>query len=552
MADALVTRLAREVLASQPPLAALTSQGLGVLLDDDLEAQAATGTASVTRIGREVLGASPLNGLFTSQGLGVLLDDDLETQAAVGAAFVTRLGREVLGDVVESARLTSQGLDVLLDDDLDTQPGLGTATVTRLGREVLGRSAEQLETFPYPAGLDFYMHNWADESRLESTYRTDITEAQETLAEERRLILDRPERQLSVRWLRAGQADVEKFLAQLRKFPNGKMVVPLYPDEVPVSATSASGQSRVNGDFSRGRFFRNGPVLLVRFDPVTKQPVGADAAVIDRNNGDHILLTASVPVTLSPRLASVVPLMKVDEVLSIRTRLHARQVADLEVTFDETYGPTTLPPTASDVVPGLPSYRDLPIFTIPHDWSDPVEQGMERSGQRLEQGKGSVVTVRGERHKAEFSFSVTDDRAAAWDAVRFFDARRGRWLACWVLDQEDVWVVVTASGDFVSVLPTSAGFSAFQAEMAYVGLELTDGSAVVRQVVNVQEVLGVWRLTLAEPLPAAVTAASVDRVARARLCRLKSDALVEEWQTTGAVSVKMELLELLEEEEVTT
>lgn len=467
-------------------------------------------------------------------------------------AVVTRIAREVLAAQPPLAALTSQGLGVLLEDDLVTQAADGDASVTRLGREVLGRPGEQLESFEYPDGLDFYAHNWADKARLESTYRTDITEAQETLAEERRTILDRPERQLSVRWLRAGQDQVEQFLAQLRRFPNGKMVVPLYPDEVAVTAISSTGQALVHGDFSRGRFFRDGPVLLVRFDPVTKQPVGADAAIILANEGDRLRLASNVPVTLRPRLASVVPLMRVDEVLSVRTRLITRQVADLEVVFDETYGPTTLPPTASDVVPGFQRYRDLPIFDIPHDWTDSVEQGMERSGQRLEQGKGSVVTVRGERHRAEFAFSVTDDREAAWDAVRFFDARRGRWLPCWVLDQETAWDVVTAAGGFVSVLSTDAGFDAFQAEMSYVGLELADGRVVVREVVNVQEVLGVWRLTLAEDLPPGVSAADVGRVARARLCRLKSDALVEEWTTTGAVSVRMELVELLEEEEETT
>lgn len=550
MPDIRVARSGFEALGAAHEAAKVTRQGIQVATEVPGASSAAVGR--VTRAGIEVLGAVDPAVNVTRQGIQVASEQPGANSAAV--ARVARAGVEVLGQVVTPVSTTRQGIQVATAVP-GTNATAGVRT-TRYGIEVLAKAFIPLETFPLPANWELFLHNWGTACQLESAYSTDISASAEDLAEERVGLLEKPYRSLSVEWSVKGSEEANRFLVEMRRLVDATTMVPIYPDAVDSTQTSAGGSSTLYGDFSRGRFFPGGRVVAVRMKPTVAR-TGPEfdsyqVFTIGQVFPDRITLTTTADAQFLQNRTVIMPLMQCHPQTELTWKFETNDTLVMSASFDEVYGPQALPPTSSDLPPSFDNYAGHPILSTVPQWSSGVESGLVRTGELSALGRGRVIFQRGSRGKARHNLVFVEDRqAAAWNLIRFFDSRRGRLRPFWFVDLENVWTTVAISGSFFTVAPLGT-LANFQSELDYMGVVFSDGKAAVRAVSLVELVSGNWRIALDSALPAGYSAADVVSFGRARLCRMESDALEEEWSTTNVCSLDVPVIELLAEQEVTT
>ena len=539
------TRFTLEVLAKAEVIVGLTSQGAEVLANADLAANADALRAA--RFAFEVLAKQPATAALSHQGAEVLADADELSPAVSDTLEVPRYSMEVLVSSPAQVALSHQGAEVLADANLTAiTDGLD---VTRFAFEVLGRRFVGLTGFTVPAGLLHYKHNWVDGISLTSSYDTDISMSALSVSEERRQLLDRPKRELEINWLVTGGDAVDAFLVELRRYNQEKMGVPLYMDTSELTSDAASAQNIFECDTTRRRFFPNGMVVIVEYDSEGVSTVEY-AQILDKT-GDKLRFKTNLTNSFTAGKTVVMPLLLVHELLDLTYDAITEHTLAVKATFSEIYSKTALPPLAADVPNNFDSYLGHPILDVEPNWESPMEVTFLREGTMQTEGRGEQADTRGARHRVVHGFNFMEQRTRAWDILSFFDSRRGRARPFWVIDRENVWDVLVLDhvNDRISIAPLG-DLTAFQDEMEHVGLVFEDGTSMVREAVLVEDVLGVWRITLDSPMPAGYTPADVKRFGRARMTRNREDSITEEWVSSDALKTNIETIELLEEKDV--
>jgi hypothetical protein len=541
-----VTRHAFEVLAKAQVIVGLTCQGAEILANADLAT--VSDSLKVVRGGIEVLAKYPATISLTHQGGEVLADADELSPASNDALNVARGTFEVLAKSPTKVAMTSQGGEVLADADLAA--GSGVFGLPRFAFEVLGRRFVPLSGFTVPTALLHYNHNWIEGVSLTSSYNTDVSKAATSIAEERRQLLDRPYRDLEVNWLIRDAENVDTFLVELRRYNQERMAVPLYMDTTELTQNAGIGQPYAYCDTTRRRFFPSGMVAVVEYG--TEGAVGTvEYKQIREKLGNRLRFTSNFTNAFTAGRTAILPLVMVHEVLDMGFEEATEHTYIVKASFREVYGKTALPPVATDVPSNFYEYLGYPIFDVGPDWSNGIEVRFLREGSMQTSGRGEQVDARGDRQRRVHKLPFLEQRARAWDLISFFDSRRGRARAYWLIDYENVWDVLSFElGDTVLVIDPLGDFDSFVGEFDYAGITLSDGVSVVREAVTIEEVLGTWKITLDSALPSGYTAGDVQRFGRARLTRNRSDSLTEKWHSTNACSIDLETVELLEEKDV--
>lgn len=547
MATVDAPRFALEVLSKAQSIVALTCQGAEVVT---LAALAASADAiRATRYGLEVASAFPATAAVTSHGAEVVADGDDLFPAATGTAQAPRYGMEVGQSAPSPAGVTSQGAEVLMDAVL----GATTAAIRapRFGFEVLARRFSPLSGFTVPTALLHYTHNWIQGCSLESSYLTDVSQAAETVAEDRRQLQDRPRRVLDARWSISGDTNVDAFMVELRRYNQERMAIPLYPDTTEVTQTSNVGQKFLYCDTTLRRLFPNGIVAIVEYDGTDGSVSRVQYKQIEEKFGTRLKLTTNLDWTATVGSVAVMPLLRVHKMFDIGYVPVTEHTFQVTASFEEVYGPIALPPAASDTPSNFYEYDGKPIFDVEPNWGAALSVDLIREGSMQALGRGQEEDMRGERHRVHHGFEFQEERARAWDILNFFDSRRGRLRAFWLIDRENVWtpVEINYGSGYVSVAALGS-YSAFTDEMDYVGIVFSDGVSVVREAVTLQNIVGTFRITLDTALPAGYTASDIVRIGRARLTRNKSDTLKESWTTNTLCNMSVETVELLNEKDV--
>lgn len=549
MADARATRFTMEVLASAPVAGKVTRQGIQVAMDRPGANTSAEMT--VTRFTMEVLAEFPDRAQVTRQGIQVALDRPGANSTAEMA--VTRHTQEVLAQTPPKAAVTRQGIQAAL-----ARPGANlnaTMEVTRHTQEVLARSFIPMTSFGAPAGWELFLHNWARKCRLESAYRTALSSSAEEVSEERTALIVKPYRTIDFQWAIKGNDETNDMLVEFRRVMDETSIVPLYMHAVDLTQDAASASNELYGDFSRGRYNVDGPVVIVQLSHTRNDPntrvLDWELRNIEARFDEKIVLTSGLSQNFPKSTTVVMPLMKVHPQSELEYTLLTNNTIRIDAEFEEIYGDTALPPSFTDLPPGYDSYDEIPILSTSPDWQSGLVQRLKREGSRDALGRGKVIYQRGARHRQIHELLFRESGDIAWDLIRFFDTRRGRLLPFWVIDFENVHNVALISNPFVTVSSSIGTLADFQAERDYIGLIMSDGRAIVRRTTAIVENLGAWRITIDENIPAGYDHTDVVAFGRARLCRMQSDALTEEWDTTNVCQMRIPVIELMEEGEVT-
>lgn len=423
--------------------------------------------------------------------------------------------------------------------------------LTRAAFEVIRQTSSPIQTLSFPAVVDFFLHNWAAVSILESSYQTDVCESADTLAEERVGLCDRPYRSISLRWNALDQDEATRLLMLMLRLGTARYTIPLYPDQSIV--TAASSGTTINCDTTNRRFFRGGKILICEADQ-TGNCVNAQYGVIQYVSDTTLTLTSGLTGSYPAGVSIVFPLLDTEITLSASMKELTDSACDFSMTVEEVNGFSALPPTfTGDIVPNATVYQGYPVFDFETNWINDVEIAFNRAGQKYGRGRGQIVALRGSRPQFEFSFDLLfGDRADTFEFLNFFDSRRGRLRPFWLASPNALWgapVAVTTGYVDVTAHGNLADLEAFVFAVAVV---LEDGTVYVSNISSVTDnsgVNGTWRLNLSDAIPS-VTLALVKRVTSAHLVRFSKDAIQENWQTDSVCQIKVGMTEILNEKEV--
>jgi len=430
-------------------------------------------------------------------------------------------------------------------------------SVMRAAIEVIGNVGV---TPPVPLTLattvDFFINNWASQVEMESSYETDVTRSPFTLTEERRSKRQRAQRVINYRWSRNSAAEYDRMIVFLRRLTNENLQGLLFQDFANVTAEQAAGESIIHCESGKKRFFPGQRIL------VSKMPDGFQAhATVEVLTilavSDIRIITSTVPSqTFDPALNwTVFPIIDCEKKLETEQTDETTETIDMGIELHEFRGPSALPPTTVGLPDDWEVAFGLPIWEIEPNWVNGVPKGYKRYGNMQQQGRAVKPKLEGDRYAQTQRYDLLLDRTDFWRVLNFFDSRRGRALAFWSVDREFIWNVVDTDPNFIDVTPFGefADFDAIWTEdSSGAGIVMNDGTIHIVHINTVQDIGGVWRLTLAlgETLPDPIDVTQIDRFARARTTRFQSDAMTERWETSEAVRISLSTIETINEQDV--
>lgn len=406
---------------------------------------------------------------------------------------------------------------------------------------------------PLASDIEFFMHNWADELEMETSYTTDIGRSPDTLAEERRSLVQRPERVLTLRWLRASQTEVYQLRLLLRRMAFENIQVPLYQDasELAVDATNLDTTFFI--DMVGRRFFRGGRVL---FFPASQTYVSRTEAIIrtiSRLTGNSITVNSTPGVEMRAGQWNIVPLIDCDYVDEPEVTMLTDRVAEVSLTIREHRGENSLPPTAVTLAPGFPLRLDRSVFEIESNWIRGVTTRYVPYGGSQLVGRKQVPYRDGTRYMQRQDFNLAPIQRRDFEKVlNHFDAMRGRAKSFWVIDRETELTLALTSSVFIDVVPFGrfADFNQLWTDSNIAAaIKMKDGRIYLVQINTVLDNGSTWRLTIVagQALPPSLDLTQVEFFARARLSRFYEDVLKETWTTRDVASIRLSTIEVQNE-----
>lgn len=537
------TRIGISVISETVDQAKLTKQGAEVAV----ASTGASARVNLTRCSISVIRATPRVAKLTKQGAEVAIRAE---QASTSGASLTRNTISVLSATLKRGKMTKQGAEVAVRSG---QASNAPVALTRSSISIIARRGPDVVIpIPLTTGAEFLLHNWASELEIENAYETAISISATEGAEERCGILLKPERTLTFKWSRSGQVDVDKVFRFLERATRAQLPFPLYSDATDVTtfASATAGNATVLLNTTESRFFNGARVALLRLDHAYQIVSSEFYEILSRTGAS---LTFSTPLVADvPAGSIVVPMIDCEIVLEPQATETHGQLVEVSLSVLEVAGRSQLPAISTGSPDGFSTYQGFPIFNVDPNWGSPVAHSYSRQGQSYKRGRKTVVYATAERARGTEKYGISCNRTVAWGVLRFFDSRRGRLRTFFQVDQDYLWTVQSAAGVFIEINKLG-DFTEFQIALnpGWIGIVMEDGTAVVREVVTVQDLPSSWRITVLDALPTIATPQIV-RAARARKVRLASDALTEKWLHTGLFSTDWETLEALKEQDETT
>jgi hypothetical protein len=549
VADIRVTRQAFEVLRSSASFVRSTKQAVEAAYDGS--AVNVDSNVRVTRQAIESVRGSAPKSRLTKQAYEAAYDGSAVNLDA--NVVVTRQGLEVIRTSNNPAKITKQAFEAAYDGSAVNVSA--AVRVVRQAIEVLAsRRVSGISPLADPSGLFLFPHNWANEVELRTTWLTDIVSSQDTGCEERRALLATPNRAITFRWLQNEPDAMVKLRSMLRRIPSERVIAPLYQDLMELTSGGIASLT-LPCDTTNRRITVGQRVAIFKLESTDRSRVETmDLRRVTYIDPAYLEVDSPTSFALDPSDTVVLPTMDVEVNLESGKDLIVEWMGDAEVELEEVIGPSALLPTDSGMPNGAPVFRGAPVWTIGFDWATPPELRFVREGRKFTQGRGMIVDKLEERHRTHIKFqSGPLERADFWPILNFFDACRGRCRSFWMPDPEANYTVLASAGAgaFIDVEPLG-DFADFTAEMDYVDVIFKDGTHYTAQVVDIQQTLGIWRITVQLGDELSFNASDVLRLARLRRMRFNSDELIERWKTAYVAETELEMTEVLDESEVTT
>jgi hypothetical protein len=546
MVEVRISRESVEVLADEGTVGAVNRLDAQVLALGD-----STEEVQASRVAIEVLGAEPLICAASRLDAQVLaLGDGTEE------VQLSRFAIEVLG--APDAECSTSRLDAQV---LALGDGTAEVQISRIVGEALARQGSAGPVVPLPLVDDawIFLHNWATQAKMTTSFRTDVSASPDSGAESRRGLGVKPTRTLDLEWTICDQKTVtginsleqlERLEVLLRRLTDQRFQVPIYMDQQILDASYASSATTINVPTNRARFFPGARIAIVQLD-FCHQPVSFTFHTIDDLTNTDITLTSSLGVDVAAG-SYVFPIMDCEVVLEVTADYATARVPSVKLSVTEAPGASQLPPIKSDKPSGAElAHDDRPVWYEEPDWTRGISKGRSRQGSRQRGGRADFVSTEGDRSRQTHRFEVTGERDTIWGALEFFETRRGRLRSFWHIDQDQYFdlVNIDPAGTFVGISQNDLDLADTQEEFEALGLVMSDGKHYVTDVSTILAILTVFRFSFNTPLPAGLLVSDYHRIARARLVRFTSDEFVETWEHTGYGTAGINIIEVLNEQD---
>lgn len=546
MVEVRISRESVEVLADEGTVGAVNRLDAQVLALGDN-----TDEVQASRVAIEVLGQEPPVCSATRLDSQVLALGDNPDEVQVSRLVIEVLGA---GDAEAAvSRLDAQVL-ALGDNPAPVQ-------ISRIAGEALARQGSAGPVVPLALADDAYifLHNWATQARMSTSFRTDVSISPDSGAESRRGLGVKPTRTLDLEWTICDSKtttginsleQLERLEVLLRRLGDQRFQVPIYMDQQELDASYLSSATVINVRTDQGRFFPGARIAIVQLD-FCHQPVSFSFHQISDLTNTTITLTSALGVAVAAG-SLVFPVMDCEVLLEVDANYSTARVPSVKMTVTEAPGASQLPPIKSDTPTGAElAHDDRPVWYEEPDWSRGITKGRSRQGSRQRGGRADFVSTEGERSRQTHRFEVTGNRDTIWGALEFFETRRGRLRSFWHIDQDQYFelVDIDPAGTFVGISENTLDLADTQEEFDALGLVMSDGKHYVTDVSNILQILTVFRVSFVNPLPSGLLLADHHRVARARLVRFSQDEFVETWEHTGYGTAGIDIIEVLNEQD---
>lgn len=534
-----LTRESYETVSESDPKVSVTRQSAEVLGD---AGGSNTERVNLSRQSYEVIYQTPRTVSVTRQSVEVMGEAGGANTERVD---LSRFSYEVICALIKRLAVTRQSVEVM------GNAGVANAErvdLTRMSYEVLSRKGPNaVVPLPLATDVDFFFHNWSQQPTIESGWLTDIQQASNG-GEERRGLTQRPARAIALFWFPSEKAEADRMLVALRKMTQGRFQIPLYMDQTPLELGALSGTNLLTLDTTNARFFNGARIAIVRRGNAGGMtPFSVQYQQILTRTTNEITLVGNLTADVNAG-DLVIPLIDCETILAPQMQYVKAYGATVKLTVTEVAGPSQLPARSSDFPDGFDRFLGKPIFNIEPDWINGVDVGLNRQGERVNAGRTDLTYLAADRARLTASYFISAERSDALKVIDFFETRRGRLRSFWLVDQDQLWSATASTTTFLDIDPFGS-FTNFQEEMDFVAIVMKDGTIHVREVVTIQAVLGVWRLTVTPDLPT-IDLTQVRRIARARYVRFDSDAMTETWATDGVMTTRLGFIECLREEDV--
>jgi len=519
MVDLKVSRVSAEVLKADTASVAACRVGMQAGVS-----RGASADVKVSRVSAEVMGIPDNQGGVSRLGMQAAV-----SRASSVDALVSRVTGEVMIGQIYQAAVSRVGMQAGAN-----RAGSVDALVSRVTGEILGD-----DPIPdvVPAALVAHpfmdCHNWIQGFSMETGTLTSIGTSGETEAERRRGLLNAPVRTLNVVWEAVDEESSIRLHHAMRDSARSIFQLPLVPDQIEASTISGT---TITVDTTQGRWFPGARVIIGH----------SEFAQIAQVTATTLELAAPVVGTW-PAETPVAPVVDCS-LLSSHTAVYQHGcLVSLTIQAVEAPGPSQLPFLEDFSYSEGSDYRGYPVFRISPDWTSGVSKGISRpgTGSSFSDGRAPSASVNTDRGRVTHEMEFTTEEP--WDLLRFWESRRGRLFPFWKLDEaQDALMKVTAVDPNFVDFELTTDFDDWKEGMDFIGLELYDGTVVVREAAVIQDVATSYRVTLGDLLPG-VSLSDVRYAAIARLSRFTKDAITEQWLSGCLMGTKLGTIELLNE-----
>lgn len=386
--------------------------------------------------------------------------------------------------------------------------------------------------------------NWAESIELRSSWNTDVFSAR-TLAEERRALIDRPYRTLSVTFTSMYLRETHDALMNMLRAGQQRQVFPLYCDASRVTATSSG--TTINCDTTLRRIFIGCRVVIHSWTQ-TGRPLNPQYGIVRTFNTTSITLQTALTGSYEAG-ARVIPVMDVDLNLEQEASVITDQIAVTRFTVRELTGKSALASTSQSLPASIQLATDgVPIFNPRVEYSNGFQLRAVREADTQDQGRDVIVDPRGDRPLREYTSRFESrTRAEAWQVIQFFDYCRGRGRSFYLLSPETPFDVTGITSTSITVTSTSSAQN-IRDFVKFVAIVKTDGTELVVPLGSVVD--GGATFTISFTDIGSITLADAQRVTTAHLVRFKSDEMTESWETMARLVTDLEYIEVQREQSI--
>lgn len=410
---------------------------------------------------------------------------------------------------------------------------------------------------PTPSASTFFLNNWADEFEIENGYSTDVQRSTASGAQERKVLLEKPVRELSGRWdidRSRGMRDLPWWLMRLA---SQRVLAPIYCDVTPLTAFQDPASKYVACDTTTRRFSKGSKAVV--FEYISGVVSRAAFVTISSISDTGFFFEEANPWFDDPepddgalawQSAFAVPVMLAETELRSSSQLETDELVRLNADFTEVVGPQTL--RVEEALPGSwPTYDGLPIFNPKNNWVTSPTLGVRREGQQASSGRGVVIEARGPRAAWVQSYSMLfEDRASAWEMLTFLHSRKGRGLPFWCMGHAPLWEASGSTSSAIQVVPTQ-NYENLEF-LDFVGIEMLDGTVIIREVTSTVDNDTNWAISVTPDLPGGFDHTQIRKLTWAGRAANARDSFTEVWSTTEICQIELLIEEALGERRVVT